>query len=367
MHLAFLEPSASGHGPVLLRGCVDAALAAGHQVTLIGPPDAVVDGAGHVPSVLDGSRWGPTRHRILEEARRRATDIGADGLACLTYDYFRDAAGRPASPLVPTAYVVHSVHQLEPAPDRPPSVPTVIGAARRRAARARLRRYGSAPDGHLLAHLADGTDRLRRLTGDDRPGSAPWPVAPEQRLPALREGSAVPPTLVLPGEARPEKGVAAFVEAALRLPPVRVLVNGRIAPACTADVDRLRTHTVVDAETGWPTPNDYWRRLRQGTIAVLPYTARYDAGRVSAALLDAVAVGLPLVIVPRLRPHVPTGFEGVVVAASDDVGDLADAITEAIDRTQELTALAAATGPAAIRDGHTYEIHVAALIAALTR
>jgi glycosyltransferase involved in cell wall biosynthesis len=184
---------------------------------------------------------------------------------------------------------------------------------RRTSSRERLWRRLLERFDRVVVHSERGRETLGELGIDAR--VIPHPVYPSAATRA-DDGR----TLLSLGVIRPYKGLPDAIEAARRLPDVRLLVAGDPA----MPLDGLRSAERVEWRLGYLSQAELDRALSESTLAVFPYRAELDQ---SGALLQALGAGVPAVVydVAGLGEPVRAYGAGRVVPAGD-----VEALTEAV-------------------------------------
>jgi glycosyltransferase involved in cell wall biosynthesis len=228
----------------------------------------------------------------------------------------------------------------------------------------------------VLHHLARGQtrflvpslparDRLARVVPADRIRVAPWPVVSETAPPPLAEPAEGEPRVVFPGEARIGKGLDVLLAALGAVPEIATMSLPSVVAADAQALVRRTADPRVEMGTTWATNEAYRSELRSAWLAVLPYPVAAAAnGGISASLLDVLAVGLPAVVTEPIARVLPPDYGGAIVVRPDSPDALAEGITAALRRIDELRFHARAEGPAYVLAHHSYEQYLRAIVEA---
>ena len=305
----------------------------------------------------------------LQEALRRAAASGADLFCDLAVEQLTTSYGAPLRVDMPAVWIVHQ-------PPQPPDGRALLARGKafaanpkrvrwaQRAAHARaVLRHLERRGGTFLVPSAQAHKRLGRVVSADRIRLAPWPIISAAAPPPLAAGTPGEIVAIMPGEARAGKGLDVLLAALGDVPGVTALDLPSVATSEAQQLVRGNGDRRIVMDTGWVSNEEYARRLHAASLAVLPYRSAAAAnGGISASLLDALAVGLPVVVTESIARVLPPGFGGAVVVASDSATALAAGITRAVDNLDALAARAREEGPAYILANHTYEQYLRAIV-----
>jgi glycosyltransferase involved in cell wall biosynthesis len=379
--VAFFDGIGAAHSFPLIAGLDDAAARAGlrRQWTTALRPPGVADemcewnpgrafyaefcATGRASSVAYRAAW----QRAVDRAEKSGCAFFCDlGIEHLTASY-----GAPLRVGMPAVWVVHQ----PPPPRDSRALPTrakVVAANPRRWRR--LSRHAHARS--VLHRLARGhsrfvvpstpaRDRLAQIVEGDRIVVAPWPVVSAAVPPPLADDAPSEPTAVFPGEARVGKGLDVLLAALAAVPDLAKIDLPSVIAADAQALVRRTGDPRVAMGTTWASNEAYQAQLRAATLAVVPYPAAAAAnGGISASLLDALAIGLPVVITEPIARLLPAGYGGAIVVRPGAPDALADGIRTALRDIDRLRAHARVEGPAFVVANHSYEQYLDTIVAA---
>lgn len=355
-----------GHHPDLLVGLAEASL---RVPRLTGPtriycPSAFIAdrmlsaGIDHRPFVRAADVNSSLHRERMSAIHRGAGDAGASVFLNLFFDEsHRSFPVRDAAPQV--VQVLHRPAEL--ADDV-----AGIGLDRDREMAAYLRR--TAPAGLFVVHTQDAYHDALAWLPDERLILLPWPSASvsevTKRFAAAAPGAGQEPHVLLIGDAREAKGIHVLLTALAGGGPLLRIVGQQPEGVEAALRDRYPA-TRVEWETGWISRSRLSAAISAASALVFPYLKTFSRhGGVSGALAQALTFGKPLVVSAVLADQLPESSAVLLVEPGDATG-LRQAINDALQRSAELHRAAAATLEQVLED-HTYDRHLARIIARVT-
>jgi len=355
-----------GHHPDLLVGLAEASLRVPGLtgLTRIYCPSAfIVDrtlpaGIDHRPFVRPVG-VSPSRHREQMSAiHREAGDGGAGVFLNLFFDEsHRSFPVRDAAPRV--VQVLHRPAELA-------DEVAGTGLDRDQEMVAYLRR--TAPAGLFVVHTQTAYHDALAWLPAERLILLPWPSASEsdvtERFAAAAPGAGQEPHVLLIGDAREAKGIHVLLTALAGGGPLLRIVGQQPRGVEAALRDRYPA-TRVEWETGWIPQSRLSAAISAASTLVFPYLKTFSRhGGVSGALAQALTFGKPLVVSTVLVDQLPESSAVLLVEPGDAAG-LRQAINDALRRSPELHRAAAGTLEE-VRQDHTYDQHLARIIARVT-
>lgn len=354
--LVLFDPSGTAHSGNAIAGLATAARHAGLGVSVHAPESMR-------PGDLDPAvRWVPAEvgavlgTRRTQVAHRRAlnaalADTGPTGAFC-DLGLGRTVQSRgPRIPATPrSAFVIHQTNHIDPSPDRGRQARTIT---RNRAVLRDLGERGAA----IVVHTAVAQERVAELVPAPQVHCLGWPVAHRDAPCLAPEWRAQPEgrTILFAGSARPQKGLAALLDAARTVEGFdRLVVPGRIRPRLRSLIDTSDPR--VELWDRWLSAAEYAEAFARAALVVVPYQRAYlERGTYSSVMAEAMAYGRPLLVSEPLAPLLPPGYAGAVVADAETEAGLAAGLTEALDSLAALEQAAMTEGREHVRREHTYE------------
>ncbi|NIA25993.1 MAG: glycosyltransferase [Gammaproteobacteria bacterium] len=362
MRLSLFDDVADGHHTAYLNGIVSAALDHGDYVVAASPEP--------IPG-LDGKRgrWirvPETRHRqvitgrrVLNRVIRLCASEQIDLFANLYLDKTIWTWPRNGARIARTIHVLHHAHHY--LDDR-------RGLARLRTLSARKRLLSWVERGErVVVHTVRAYEILAEFLPKEMIVRIGYPVeagSSTERHPHA-DGTSRSRQLLFVGQARVEKGAGVLLEALRCLPDdVEVTFIGPQNPSRRAELESRGGASRITWIDRYVSDAELAHSIDSAALVVLPYLDSFGRhGGASGALLDTLARGRPLVTTSVLAPQLPSDYEGAVVVEPDDARSLADGIMSGLSHLTELSRGAENQGPAFIRDQHSFEGYVRALLA----
>ena len=361
IQIAIFDDVAGGHHPGYVNGIAAGLLRAGLEPRVFTPDE---------PPALQGrGDWIPVVPATVRQIARGRRNLKLAGAACLRsptpqfWDLYLDKniwalPGR-------LQHIDRRVHVLHHSTQY--SFRNRTGFARLRTVLAKRRLRSLVTSGDLLVvHTRRAFDLLSGFLPPESILRCGYPIVepPSGRIetePRSNSGR-----LLFVGNARREKGLHLLLEALeMSKDEVPLDVVGRQDPATRHRLEtRFNTDRVqwVDRFVDDLELAEYYR---QALLVVVPYLPSFLAdGGASGVMLESLAHGTPMVITPALTDQLPEAYGGAIVATADGARALSVALEKAIDRVEALQAASRVEGPAYIREHHTFDLYVKALLGA---
>jgi len=366
MSVCYFDDVTGGHHNSYLAGIVQAAISAGHNVTVASPIRPV--------TLPEDSTWLEIQPSALRDYRRARHALTGVVAACMNtgVEVFVDlnldknvwALPGTIHRIGSRVHVLHHAHQYQ-FEQRSPS-----GKLRTAYLRWRLQREASE-GARIVVH----TEHARGLLASFLPTDSitcigyPMQVPSGDEVPKPRQiDSANGPSLLFVGGGRRHKGLDSLLEAMSQLRSTLTLnVVGRQS---TTSASLLASHA-ADDRIHWLDSfvdvADLHDNYRKADLVVLPYTADFEAaGAASGVLLEALGHGKPIITTTALQSQLPPHYEGAVVVPPGDVPSLAEGISRAVQMLPQL-AEGARLGPAFVRQHHSFGTYIETFSPSLTR